>query len=238
MSNAKVLATKILYQSDFSTNDGWNLGVQPNSTATILRNNGLNIDVKTASKDGWHVQLTKGNIPILNKKRYLVRITAKADKDVSGINYVGKNASPYNSYSGYSNFTFGTKEKEFSYTFIMNDPSDLSARMSFDLGTTIANINISSIKIEEIIDNSTPLGIEKESIINIYPNPIEDIIMISGLKDIQSLELIDQKSSIILRKTIVNEGLLNVSLQTIPSGNYILVLYGKDGMTTKKVVKN
>jgi hypothetical protein len=27
-------------------------------------------------------------------------------------------------------------------------------------------------------------------------------------------------------------------LQTIPSGNYILVLYGKDGMTTKKVVKN
>jgi hypothetical protein len=62
--------------------------------------------------------------------------------------------------------------------------------------------------------------------------------MISGLKDIQSLELIDQKASIILRKTIVNEGLLNVSLQTIPSGNYILVLYGKDGMTTKKVVKN
>lgn len=238
MSNAKVLATKILYQSDFCTNDGWNLGVQPNSTATILRNNGLNIDVKTASKDGWHVQLTKSNIPILNKKRYLVSITSKADKDVSVINYVGKNASPYNSYSGYSNLTIGTKEKEFSYTFIMNDPIDLSARMSFDLGTTIANINISSIKIEEIIDNSTPLDIEKESIINIYPNPIEDIIMISGLKDIQSLELIDQKSSVILRKTIVNEGLLNVSLQTIQSGKYILVLYGKDGMTTKKVVKN
>lgn len=238
MSSAKILPSKILYQSDFSTNDGWNLGVQPTSTATLSRNNGLNIDVKSASKDGWHVQLTKANIPILNKKRYLVSIKAKADKDVSVTNYVGKNASPYNSYSGYSNLTFGTKEKEFAYTFIMNEPSDLAARMSFDLGTTIANINISSIKIEEIIDNSTPLATEKESSVDIYPNPIEDILTISALKTIQSLELIDQKGSVILRKTIVNEGSLNVSLQTIPSGTYILVLYGKDGITTKKVVKN
>lgn len=238
MSSAKVLPSKILYQSDFSTNDGWNLGVQPTSTATFSRNNGLNIDVKTASKDGWHVQLTKANIPILNKKRYLVSIRAKADKDVSVTNYIGKNASPYNSYSGYSNLTFGTKEKEFAYTFIMNEPSDLIARMSFDMGTTVANINISSIKIEEIIDNSIPLATEKESNISIYPNPIEDILTISALKAIQSLELIDQKGSVILRKTIVNESSLNVSLQTIPSGSYILVLYGKDGITTKKVVKN
>jgi len=238
MSSAKVLPTKMLYQSDFSSNDGWNLGVQTNSSATLSRNNGLNIDVKTASKDGWHVQLTKGNIPILNKKRYLVSIKAKADKDVSVINYIGKNAPPYNSYSGYSNLTFGIKEKEFSYTFVMNDPSDLAARMSFDLGTTIANINISSIKVEEIIDDSTPLATEKESSVHIFPNPIEDILTISALKAIQSLELIDQKGNKILKKTIINEGLLSVSLQTIPSGSYILVLYEKNGITTKKVVKN
>jgi aryl-phospho-beta-D-glucosidase BglC (GH1 family) len=238
MSSAKVLPTKMLYQSDFSSNDGWNLGVQTNSSATLSRNNGLNIDVKTASKDGWHVQLTKGNIPILNKKRYLVSIKAKADKDVSVINYIGKNAPPYNSYSGYSNLTFGIKEKEFSYTFVMNDPSDLAARMSFDLGTTIANINISSIKVEEIIDDSTPLATEKESSVHIFPNPIEDILTISALKAIQSLELIDQKGNKIFKKTIINEGLLSVSLQTIPSGSYILVLYEKNGITTKKVVKN
>lgn len=240
MPSAKVLPSKVLYQSDFSTNDGWNLGVQPTSTATFSRNNGLNIDVKTASKDGWHVQLTKANIPILNKKRYLVSIKAKADKDVSVTNYIGKNASPYNSYSGYSSLTLGIKEKEFAYTFVMNDPSDLTARMSFDMGTTVANINISSIKIEEIIDNSTstPLATEKESNINIYPNPIEDILTISDLNTVQKLELVDQKGSIILRKTIVNESTLNVSLQTIPSGSYILVLYEKDGITTKKVVKN
>jgi hypothetical protein len=198
----------------------------------------LNIDVKTSSKDGWHVQLTKANIPILSKKRYLVSIKAKADKDVSVTNYIGKNASPYNSYSGYSNLTFGTKEKEFAYTFVMNEPSDLAARMSFDMGTTVANISISSIKIEEIIDNSTPLATEKESNIYIYPNPIEDILTISALKAIQSLELIDQKGNIILRKTIINESLLSVSLQTIPPGSYILVLYEKNGITTKKVVKN
>lgn len=238
MSSAKVLPSKILYQSDFSTNDGWNLGVQTNSSATLSRNNSLNIDVKTSSKDGWHVQLTKANIPILSKKRYLVSIKAKADKDVSVTNYIGKNASPYNSYSGYSNLTFSTKEKEFAYTFVMNDPSDLAARMSFDMGTTVANISISSIKIEEIIDNFIPLATEKESNIHIYPNPIEDILTISALKTIQRLELIDQKGNIILRKNIVNESSLNVSLQTIPSGSYILVLYEKNGITTKKVVKN
>jgi hypothetical protein len=120
----------------------------------------------------------------------------------------------------------------------MNDPSDLAARMSFDMGTTVANISISTIKIEEIIDNFTPLATEKESNIHIYPNPIEDILTISALKTIQRLELIDQKGNIILRKNIVNESSLNVSLQTIPSGSYILVLYEKNGITTKKVVKN
>jgi hypothetical protein len=120
----------------------------------------------------------------------------------------------------------------------MNDPSDLAARMSFDLGTTIANINISSIKVEEIIDDSTPLATEKESSVHIFPNPIEDILTISALKAIQSLELIDQKGNKIFKKTIINEGLLSVSLQTIPSGSYILVFYEKNGITTKKVVKN
>lgn len=239
MTSAKILASKTIYQSNFTTNEGWTLNVQPTSTANLSRNNdALNIDIKTASKDAWHVQLNKANIQIINKKRYLVSIKAKADKDISITNYIGKNASPYNSYSGYSNLTFGIKEKEFLYTFLMNDPTDIAARITFDMGATIANISISSVKIDEIIENTTPLSNETESVINIYPNPIDDILTVSALEAIQSLKLIDQKGIVILSKTITNERSLNISLHNIPTGNYTLVLYGNDSITIKKVVKN
>ena len=245
MTSAKSLPSKVVYQSEFGSTDGWVLGVQPTSTASIARSTGnLNIDIKSASKDAWHVQLTKSNIALTNKKRYLVSIKAKADKEVSTTNYIGRNAAPYNSYSGYSTLTFGTKEKEFSYIFTMNDPTDLAARMAFDLGTTVTNITIASVRIEEIIDATippvvvVPLAVEAVSGGNIYPNPTEDSVMISTLGGVEKIELIDQKGNILFKKELLNETSINISLKNYSSGLYLLKLTKKDGIITRKIIKN
>ncbi len=245
MTSAKSLPSKVVYQSEFGSTDGWVLGVQPTSTANITRSTGnLNIDVKTASKDAWHVQLTKTNIALTTKKRYLVTIKAKADREVTTTNYIGRNAAPYNSYSGYSNLAFGTKEKEFSYIFTMNDPTDLAARMAFDMGTTVANVTIASVRIEEIIEATTspvvvvPLAVEEVSGGNIYPNPTEDSITISALGGVEKIELIDQKGNILFKKELFNETNVIISLKNYSSGVYLLKLTKKDGVFTRKIIKN
>ena len=75
LPTALKLPTKELYQSNFSNGtNGFGLFVQSGSQANLANSANLMIDVKTAVLDAWHVQLTKPNITLENKKRYLVTI--------------------------------------------------------------------------------------------------------------------------------------------------------------------
>lgn len=240
MPDAKKLSTKEIYKSNFSNgNDGWNLAVQPTASASLSRNNNtLNIDVKTATKDAWFVQLTKTNIALENKKRYLVTCKVFANKTTSVTNYLGKNASPYNSYSGYPSFDLTTNEKTFTYTFIMNDPTDLAARMSFDLGANIANLSISSITIEEVLDN-TILANEAylEKNIIIYPNPTADQIAIDGLNFVGKVQLSDQNGRVIWTKNLQAETSINIDLRNNTAGIYYATIYWGNRSFSKKIIK-
>ncbi len=238
MPSPKTLATKELYNSNFvSGNDGWNLAVQATASGTLSRNSGgLVIDVKTASKEGWFVQLTKTNIALVNKKRYLVTVKAFSNKNVNVTSYLGKASDPYNSYSGYPTFDLSTNEKTLSYTFVMNDPSDPVARMSFDLGTTIAMITLSSIKIEEVIDNSV-LAQELEEHFVVFPNPTSDFITIQNAELIEKIQISDQKGRIILSKTPNNESSLTIDLRNYSSGIYFVLVDSGGKTFSKKIVK-
>ncbi len=241
MPKPKILPTKELYRSTFTSGaDGFNLAVQSTASATLVSGNGkLIIDVKTATTDGWFVQLTKNNIALTNGKRYLVTIKGLANKDVSITNYLGKNSSPYNSYSGYHTLTFTNKEKEISYTFLMNDPTDNAARMSFDLGNTIAKVEISSIIIEEVLSTESALATEPnlEDNINISPNPTNDIITIKNIESYDKIQMIDQKGAILKSFSLKNQATLQMDISNNTAGMYFL-FFEKDGeVKAKKVVK-
>ncbi len=224
--------------------DGWNIGLQPGSDATLNRvESNLNIDVKTSVKDGWHVQMTKTNFAITNKKRYQVSVKAKATNPTSVTIYLAKATTPYNSYSGYSSFGFGAEEKEYTFTFIMNDPTDLAARMSFDMGLSISKISISSVKIEEILEDGvaqevTVLTAEKEidQSIKISPNPAKDTVNLNHDKAIKTVELVDLRGKVIFSKQN-NFGTLSAfNVTGLDKGLYVVNFFTNKNVFSRKLV--
>jgi endoglucanase len=242
LPEAKKLPTKELYKSNFSNGtDGWALAVQSGSLANLTNSSNLVIDVKTAVANGWHVQLTKANITLENNKKYLVTIRGLADKSVGVTTYIGRASGDYASYSGYPQLTFGTDERDMTYTFTMTQPTDNKARMSFDLGTTISRITLTSIKIEEILENVVvvPLGNEEErnDTIIVAPNPTSGILRIENLEQIETLEMTDISGRIFLEKNVKSQKSIELDLSNKSEGMYILKLKGDKKQIVRKVMK-
>jgi aryl-phospho-beta-D-glucosidase BglC (GH1 family) len=248
MPEPKKVLTKTLYQSSFTTdNDGWSINVQPGSTATLTRlSNGLIADIQSSVINGWHVQLNKTNVAVVNKKRYQVTVKAIATNPASVSCYIGKNSDPYNSYSGYSNLNIGTEEKEFSYTFLMNDPTDNSARITFDMGLTKTKITISSIKLEEILQETTlpdvklePLANETEieKSIQIAPNPAANYVKIIHHKSIKTITLFDEKGKPFFEKNNNSKTETTINLSNLPAGIYFVYLYSGKTEYLRKLIK-
>ncbi len=245
MPEAKKISTKSIYQSSFTKdNDGWNMSVQPGSTASIAStNNNLIADVQTSVVNGWHVQLNKTNIPVTNKKRCQVIVKAFSTNPTSITCYVGKNAAPYNSYSGYSNFNISAEEKEFIYTFLMNDPSDNNARITFDMGLTKSKITLSSIKFDEIFDENMiviPLEIETEidKSISISPNPAKEIVLVTHDPSIKTIDLMDYLGKIYFSKTNHFAKSTPINLSNLPTGMYYIYLTNDKYAISRKLIKN
>jgi endoglucanase len=242
LPEVKKLPTKEIYKSNFSNgNAGWTVSVQSGSQATLTNSSNLIIDVKTAVANGWHVQLTKTDITIENKKRYLVTIRGFADKNVSVTNYVGRASGDYASYSGYSSLAFGTEEKDMIYVFTMAQPTDNKARMSFDMGTTIAKFTITSVKIEEVLETNAAivLGNEEDenSMAIIVPNPTGGILRVENLEQINTLEMSDAMGRIFLEKNVKGQKSVELDLSNKSEGMYFLKLKGDKKEIVQKVIK-
>ncbi|MDD2199240.1 MAG: T9SS type A sorting domain-containing protein, partial [Bacteroidales bacterium] len=95
---------------------------------------------------------------------------------------------------------------------------------------TILNINA--------IDCSTNIADESFKNINIYPNPANNILHISGLSEIREdvkLEFIDISGRKVLTKTI-NED-TSFDIQSLPSGIYFINVLHDSLISTFKIVK-
>ena len=242
LPEAKKLPVKELYKSNFSNGtDGFGVSVQPSSQANLTNNSSnLIIDVKTAVSNGWHVQLTKTDIKLENKKRYLVTVRGFADKNVGITNYIGRASGDFASYSGYSPLSFGIEEKDMTYIFTMTQPTDNKARMSFDMGTTIAKYTITGVKIDEILESIAviPLGNEEENDTTIIaPNPTSGILRIENLEQINTLEMSDATGRNFLEKNVKGQKTVELDLSNKPEGMYFLKLKGDKKEIVRKVLK-
>jgi endoglucanase len=243
LPEAKKLPTKELYKSNFSNNgaDGWGISVQAGSQANLTSSSNLVIDVKTAVSNSWHVQLTKTNITLENKKRYLVTVRGFADKSASVTNYIGRASGDYASYSGYPQLTFGTDEKDMTYIFTMTQPTDNKARMSFDMGSTIAKFTITSIKIEEILETVAVVVLgneeEKNDTTIVAPNPTGGMLRIENLEQINTLEMTDIMGRIFLEKNVKGQKSVEIDLSNKSEGMYLLKLKGDKKTIVRKVMK-
>ena len=89
---------------------------------------------------------------------------------------VGKNSAPWTLYSGTQQFALTTSKQTFSYSFIMNAPTDIHSRLGFDIGASSADVyfdNVTLSKGETVTNlNDDKIAFDEQFYLHQnYPNP-------------------------------------------------------------------
>jgi hypothetical protein len=108
----------------------------------------------------------------------------------------------------------------------------------------IYNRGISSIEVGQLYHENacSTAGIElqesnkSENQIKVYPNPAQDQLMIEGLKQNSSIEIINIQAQTIERLTITNTN-ATIDLSKLSSGIYMLKIKSDTGIAVKRFVK-
>lgn len=84
--------------------------------------------------------------------------------------------------------------------------------------------------------NDAPLGVQDVSATswNIYPNPVESVLNLSGLEEANSLTIFDISGK---KLEQFNEFTNQIDLSHLQNGIYLLHLYTQNGPVTKKFIK-
>ncbi len=232
----------VIYESDFSGNtDGWSLNTQGGASGSISVADGkLVASLTNGGTEGWHIQLVKNNISLEQGEMYRISFKAKAADSRSATFYAGKASDPWNAYSGYNGISIGVNESNFVFSFTMNDPSDPTARLVFDLGKDINDVTVSDIKVEKLSFEEEITGIEVPELstkISFYPNPVSSILHIADLDRYRSVALYDMKGRM-LTYFPVKSAENTINMQNIPEGLYFLRLSGNGLDDRIKIMKN
>lgn len=177
-----------LYVSNFSNGtDGWQLITQSGASGSLsASNNKLNVTITNGGTEAWHIQLIKNNIALVKDKIYRISFRASASTPRSINFYAGKASNPWNGYSGSSLFNISGEDNSFSSSFTMTSPTDLAARLVFDVGTSSTAVTITSITVEEITLNDNPdipttVEVANQMDVKYYPNPSHSFYTLSDL---------------------------------------------------------
>lgn len=146
---------------------GWGLNLQGEAAATVEEvGETAVIDVTAVDGTDWHVQLSQGELKLIQGGEYRLSFDAWAgDAGKQLTAYLGQSVSPYAAYSDFETFTLATSEGRHSFTFTMNDPTDPNARVVFNLGHDAGVLYLDSIVLEQLF---VPVLVED---LEIVPNP-------------------------------------------------------------------
>ncbi len=225
-----------LYTSNFSTsNDGWSLSTQGGAAGSLSRSGGrLTVTLTQGGTEGWHAQLTRGNIRLVKGKKYQVtaRISATASRPATL--YIGKSGGDWSAYSGYHTFTFTTGEENYLFTFTMGGENDLTARMVFDLGKNTAGISVTSVKIEEV-NVITAAAVLPAPAFRTYPNPASERLFIgpAGLK--ARVDILTPGGVILLSREIGGDN-SPLDVSHLPGGIYLVVIRDEKATESHKII--
>ncbi len=237
MSPAKPQSTITIFEGNFGAGDGWNLSIQPDASATLIRENGNGIvDITKSAIDGWHIQLTKNNIALKQNSRYQVTIKAGATVPASVTNYLGRNASPWDSYSGYKSISLTKGLEEYIYSFVMTSPTDPAARIVFDLGAKESKITIANIKIEEVLDVAVAYKNDISDKVLVFPSPASESISISTQESVRDLKIFNAQG-ILVKNLKSNFNRQAIDIHELSTGTYFMQVISPKGQALKKFIK-
>ncbi|MCC5930935.1 MAG: cellulase family glycosylhydrolase [Cyclobacteriaceae bacterium] len=219
----------LLYQSDFTQNlDGWNIQTQGGAQANISRNQGrLQVNINSTGSEAWHIQLVRGNIPLVKDQMYRVRFTTRSAEPRGATFYAGRASAPWTSYSGFQWIDMPVLEPVHNISFLMNNNSDPSARLVFDLGQSDLNFEIYNISIEELRPVITSLESLSEPGFLIFPNPGKDVLFFRNIPSNALITIFDVSGKPLQNIQLSPEH-LSADVSSLITGMYIISIQEGD----------
>jgi hypothetical protein len=109
------------------------------------------------------VQLVQGNQPVLQGKKYVLQFDAWSDQS----RYIGvqlvQNKSPFTSYTQISSPLLTPNLTHYQYVFTMQQVSDFSANLAFNLGSLASSVFIQNVS----LFNSPPGDLNLDGHVNL-----------------------------------------------------------------------
>ena len=224
-------------QFDQSISD-WNITANNGAAATMTQNaENLEVNISTASSEGWHIQLVKNNVALEAGKKYRLTFKAKSSANRNASSYVGMNVSPWSSYSGYNSISLTDTFKVYSYVFDMTT-TDNNARIVFDLGTATPDFTIEFLTLESVeLEFPTSVELLEDVKSRVFPNPVKANLFVNNTADFQQLQISDINGQLI-KQSQLSHGFNKISVNELSSGIYFVTLSNQSNRHTVKVIKN
>ena len=167
---------EMVHNGDFKSGlDYWNWQVVNDGQASYtVDDEELHIHIQQGGTEIWYLQLNQQNIPLVQGKTYVFEFDAYAD-DGRIIQFeVKKDSDPWTNYSkkGYTWLT--TQKTHYRHEFIMEEPSDLHARIELNAGTSSYDVYVDNVSLKEAVtdavDNEQMIS-NHYTLMKNYPNP-------------------------------------------------------------------
>jgi len=244
--------TNLIVNGDFANNlDAWTWEVSGSASADIETTDGIcHFLIQNGGTEIYNVQLRQNGIPLLQGENYTFEFDAWADASRAVEIKVGQDVSPYTNYSRIGYSAFSTTHKRFSYSFIMQESSDNSARVVVNAGTDVQDIYIDNLSLKMDV----PSNIENEiktisqfSLNQNYPNPFNPTTSISyslpksGLVQLKIYDMLGREVAALVNK-VQSTGNYKVEFNSssvnrrITSGIYFYRLQSGEFVETKKLI--
>jgi beta-glucanase (GH16 family) len=144
-----VPATQIR-NGDFSEGDaGWTFStLWPAQATATVRTGEYVVSISHGGVNVWDINVGQAGLLIEQGKRYTVTFDAyaAAPRTISAL--VGRNSSPWTVYSGSQIFSLTAIKRTYTYSFIMNYPTDSQARLGFDIGGSVTDVVFDNITLQ------------------------------------------------------------------------------------------
>jgi hypothetical protein len=238
--------------ADFEkSNDDWGFNtLSPAQAAGNTIDGEYAISIANGGVNVWDVHL--GQSPVLAEKgkEYTVSFDAYAATPRTISAFVGKNSDPWTVYSGSHILSLTTSKNTYSFTFVMNEPTDNIARFGFDAGASSSDIFIDNVFLSQgknptVIDAIVQSKSKSFKLYQNFPNPFDQATTIHYyLEKASKITLKICNSSGKEIETLVDgfqengEHQIKWDAKDLPAGVYFGKLSSDDYLDTTKLIIN